>query len=100
MSDDTANKIFDILCDFVGANERDRDYFVRYFTATDFPDQPREFRCCWALGFGGKFHRTPREWWVSMYNEDETEPRMRMMKMATDLLLNLRDATLETGGAV
>jgi hypothetical protein len=70
MSNDTANRIYDVLVTTCGAREDAREYFTRWFTDSR---NSREFRFIGNLGFGGKFWNNNNSFYVNCYPEDETE---------------------------
>lgn len=71
LTDDQANEVWDVLVELAGANERDRDTFVRYLTSPEPFGQ--EYRFIGVLGFGGKLHfNTFRGARVSCYPEHHT----------------------------
>jgi hypothetical protein len=67
LTDEQANKVYDILVQHAGAQEDGRWDFVFHQTR----GHVTEYRFMGLLGFGGKFWRThwPR-WYVSAYPED------------------------------
>lgn len=76
-----ANAVFDILVADCGASEHDRGNFIFHITLGC-----REYRCCFALGFGGKF--CPETMSVDYYSEDKTPGRDRIQ---TTVNWKLRD---------
>ena len=60
--------IFDILVKECGANSTEKEAFVYHISRGC-----QEYRCCWALGFGGKFY--PDSGIVTYYEEDRTPER-------------------------
>lgn len=85
MTENQVNAIFDILVAQCGAIESERDSFVYHMTHGDC----EEYRCCWALGFGGKFR--PQRMSVDYYQEDETPERERIQKITNEHLAKLKD---------
>lgn len=69
MTEAQLNEVFDILVSDCGAIEYDRFDFVLRHMAGDC----REYRCCGALGFGGKFYIDRFQ--VDGYQEDMTHKR-------------------------
>ncbi len=72
MTEDQANAVFDILVADCAAIERERDSFVYHHTARNCS----EYRCCWALGFGGKFRS--KRFQVDGYPEDMNPKRRKI----------------------
>ncbi len=66
MTEERANKIYDLLVTIGGASESDRDDFVYYHTET----KTGQWRFCGYLGFGGKYLSNDNR--VSYYKEDGT----------------------------
>lgn len=62
------NAIYDVLVADCGADENDRMCFTR-----EIRRGCHEYRCCHALGFGGKFR--PETCSVNYYPEDRTDER-------------------------
>lgn len=82
LTEERANKIFDILVAEAGASENDRDDFV-YHHCID-KDGCREYRFQGKLGFGGKYRST----WngVTYYPEDETPDKKAIAEKVNELL--------------
>lgn len=78
-----ANAIYDILVADAGAGEANRYSFV-YNVGRGC----REYRCCWALGFGGKFYPTTMR--VGYYLESQTPERDRIQATVNRKLKELK----------
>lgn len=98
LTDETANKVYDILVATIDATERGREYFVHAQTT----EHLTEFRLSSPLGFGGKFWRNPgtlpdgtygERWYVNTYPEDQTPARDAMIAAANTALDTLREDT-------
>lgn len=77
-----ASAVFDILVADCGAIEDERSSFVYHIT-----HGCREYRCCHALGFGGKFY--PQTMSVDYYPEDTTAERDQIQAMVNKKLKEL-----------
>ena len=82
MNEKRANAIYDILTKECGAFDDERKSFVLRQTQ----DEPREWRFCGLLGFGGKFWQGM---YVTCYKEDETPERKAMIEAANKKLADL-----------
>jgi len=71
MTAERANAVYDILAADCGAAEGERTAFVRRHV-----NGCREYRCCGAFGFGGKFYLD--DFRVDGYPEDMTPERIRI----------------------
>ncbi len=71
MTPDKANAVYDILVADCEAPEIGRNGFLAHMLSGC-----REYRCCHALGFGGKFYRDTMS--VDYYSEDKTDERERI----------------------
>jgi len=82
LSEEKANKIYDILVAEAGARESDRPSFV--YQHCVYENGCMEYRFQGKLGFGGKYRST----WngVTYYHETET-PEMVEVKAKVDKLL-------------
>lgn len=69
ITEDKANKVYDILVSLGSAREDDRDCFVYNQTNAECS----EWRFCGNLGFGGKYRAYRNT--VDCYSEDLTEER-------------------------
>lgn len=84
--------VYEILCG-LGAHESDIDQWHHFWN----DPENTEYRFCGLLGFGGKFWRTRREWYVNCYPEDETTERAALIRLANRALSALRDVTTDAG---
>lgn len=73
--------IYDILVDYCGAREDDREAF-----RINMADGCREYRFMGALGFGGKLYVERSGYRVGYYPEDQTPENDMVVQMANDLL--------------
>ena len=87
MSEEKANKIYDLLVSIGGASETMRNAFI-YHHSKD-KDICEEWRFCGKLGFGGKYRSRYNA--VDCYSEDETKERL---KIITKLNLELSKIVL------
>jgi len=82
-------RVYDLLVQHAGAmnGPHDKESFVRAFTQVEY--KATEYRCCHALGFGGKFWRNAGRFYVSCYPEDRSIDRdatiARINKLLEDL---------------
>lgn len=88
MTEQTANRIYDVLATLLGANEDMRQSFVIQNTAS----LCREWRFIGTLGFGGKFRNTDGRYFVNCYPEDVTPERTAAIEMANGLLTKIKAA--------
>jgi len=80
------SKIWDILVQHAGAEERGREMFV--IQADEYGRaRTLEYRFCGALGFGGKvwLNNGPHPY-VNCYREDETKKSLRIIKVTNEAL--------------
>lgn len=75
------NRVFDILVDECGANEKMREEFLNYHISVEPCD---EFRFQGKLGYGGKYWR--KDNYVTCYEEDKTTSRVMMLTIANEKL--------------
>ena len=78
----TAEAIWDVLVEFCGAGEFDRESFV--ICATD--GNWTEWRFQGSLGFGGKVWNNAGRFYVNLYREDETPERIAARDKANEEL--------------
>lgn len=71
MTEDFANKVYDILIEFGGATESYRSSFIHAHCKDEYPCQ--EWRFQGHLGFGGKYRSERNK--VDYYAEDQTDER-------------------------
>jgi len=71
-----AESVYDILIELCGAPPDGKDSFVQAIVGGC-----QEYRCCPALGFGGKFYSDA--FYVSYYIEDQT-PKREAIRIATN----------------
>jgi len=79
------HKVYDILEQRLGAETWNRDDFVEYFAHNNGV----EYRCCPALGFGGKFWNNAGKLYVSCYPEDETDEVYTLIEEVNVLLQHI-----------
>ena len=79
------DKVYNVLIQFGGCNERGRFNFV-YAHARD-PHPCDEYRFCGNLGFGGKYRRRTNK--VDCYREDETPERLQAIDRINSELAKL-----------
>ena len=75
ISEDKANKIYDLLVSIGGASEHERDNFVYHHSK--IKEGCDEWRFCGKLGFGGKYYSKRNV--VSCYKEDENKERSEII---------------------
>lgn len=68
MTENQANKIYDLLVLMGGANESEREMFIHHHCKGKY--LTNEFRFRGKFGFGGKYRRLTNK--VTYYREDET----------------------------
>lgn len=94
MTEEEAQKVWDILVEECDAGSRGREQFVATVTKGETPC--REYRFQGALGFGGKLYMEPRRWSVGYYSEDESAYRnlceARANARLHDLFLEYKEA--------
>lgn len=71
ITEELADRIYDILVKDAGAYEPDRSGFVH----RQSNERITEWRFCGSLGFGGKFWNNNGRLYVSCYREDSTPER-------------------------
>ena len=85
MTEEMANKVYDVLVEICGAHIGARSHFVS--------QQAYEPICEWRfsghLGFGGKFWRNDGRMYVNCYREDETPERQAMIERANERLMEM-----------
>lgn len=91
LTEEVANKIYDVLQKHVGATDFLRENFVQFQTT----EYCREFRFQGSLGFGGKFWR-PYGWRVDCYREDSTYGREKLIELANKELKILQEELAPT----
>ena len=76
------DKVYNVLIQFGGCNERGRFDFVYHHARSSEPCD--EYRFCGNLGFGGKYRRRTNT--VDCYREDETPERIQAIdRLNTEL---------------
>lgn len=85
MTVETANKIYDVLVEFGGANETMRNSFIYHHSESK--DVCTEWRFSGKLGFGGKYHSQTNK--VDCYREDETPERNQLITEINTLLASV-----------
>jgi hypothetical protein len=85
LTEEFANKVYDILVDEAGAREDERNEFIYHHCIDEFGCQEWRFRG--KLGFGGKYKST----WngVTYYPEDETDEKKEIKTRVDGLLKNI-----------
>lgn len=80
LTEQQAWRVFDVIvqCEGRRAFRRSQDEFFRYF-CNPTPCNHWEFRCLYSLGFGGKIHWDGYRLRASMYSEDYTGDRERVL---------------------
>lgn len=86
LSEEQANKVYDILVRECRANELTRSGFVMNQTT----EVMSEWRFCGVFGFGGKFHNRDDRWFVSMYPESQTPYLLTIQEKVNKLLEELK----------
>lgn len=82
-----ANKVYDVLEEFTGANPDWRDDFVYNHTEADY--MCNEWRFCGNLGFGGKYWSQTND--VTCYPEDMDIERETIIKLTNKNLKKVLD---------
>lgn len=90
MTEEIANKVYDVLCQMGGADKSMRDAFVHHH-AID-PDAVNEWRFGGKLGFGGKYYSDGN--FVQCYPEDANKDRKVLIKKINHAL---NDILIEWG---
>lgn len=86
LTEEQANKIYDILVTDCGALENNREMFIYQETK----ERVTEWRFCGSLGFGGKFWNDYGAWRISCYPEDSTPAREKLIQQTNQKLFILR----------
>lgn len=86
MTNELANKIYDVLVSQAGAREAERNSFVYDQSESASPAKEWRFQC--SLGFGGKYW--PERNQISCYSEDETEERNAFIAKINEELSRLK----------
>lgn len=68
LTDEQANRIYDILVRNAGADNR--SHYREMFVVGVTNPKMREYRFIGDLGFGGKFWNSDGKWYVTAYGED------------------------------
>lgn len=89
MTEQAANDVYDVLVEECGAT--DTELTRRYFVLTQTGEFCTEFRFCGTLGFGGKFWRNARRWYVNCYSEDMTSERQKTIDAANMRLSEVKE---------
>lgn len=88
MTEQEANRVYDLLVELCGAVPDWREPFVKYHTANR--SDSTEWRFAGFLGFGGKFWSNDGRWWVTCYSEDENEARRLIIDATNQRLAELK----------
>lgn len=88
-----ANKIYDILVEYVGANDKKGSWSREDFVTRQIRNHCEEFRFQGCLGFGGKFERRNNKWTVTCYAENMTPERNLAIEQANHALASLKSET-------
>lgn len=83
LTDEIANRAYDVLVEECQAPEYGRNDFVRHYMINP---RATEWRFQGALGFGGKFWRSGGKAYVTCYVEDRTPERKAMIDRANEIL--------------
>lgn len=86
VSNESAQKIYDLLVARAGANESNREEFVHY--AMSDTKLPLEFRFQGDFGFGGKIYIDYDRWYLDYYHEDRTD-ELEKTRRELDKILRL-----------
>lgn len=87
MTETTANKIYNILVNFGGAYEPDRDNFIYHHCKAK--NICTEWRFQGKLGFGGKYYSDLNV--VDCYQENETPLILELIEKINSELKNIHD---------
>ena len=93
ITEEMANRMFDVAVKHCGANERSREMFVGYATRQELVHQGcsrGEFRFGGSLDSGGKIYFDRFAWYGGYYFEHKTKERDEMVKQANAALQELR----------
>lgn len=85
ITEEKANKIYDILVSLGGANESERDNFIYYHIESFYGCD--EWRFGGKLGFGGKYRSITNR--VDCYQEDEDVERIKLIEEIDSALLKI-----------
>ena len=85
MTEERANKVYDILVELGGAVENMRDSFVYAHMSKDVCT---EWRFQGKLGFGGKYRSEYNT--VDCYREDETKKRLKIIDKINNKLKEIK----------
>lgn len=92
---EAAEKIYDYLVEHGSAPvsihdgiDRNKEVFVFHASQEGIT----EYRCVFALGFGGKFWNNMDRWYVSCYKEDRTPERDALIRKINAFLEGLKSA--------
>jgi hypothetical protein len=86
LSERDAHRVYDLLVEYVSADEDDRLAFVRYLTEPAGMGN-HEWRFMGSLGFGGKLRFNPwRGAYIDCYPEDRTAERDAAIAMVNGML--------------
>ena len=77
MTEEIANRLYDILVDDCAATKSMRDSWVHHQTKPD--ELCTEWRFGGLLGMGGKFWRNAGRWYVDAYSEDYTPKKNKLI---------------------
>jgi hypothetical protein len=83
ITNELANRIYDVLVKACETDEASRQRFIYYITN---PAQSHEWRFIGSLGFGGKLYHNHGRIYVGCYWEDETEERRMTIDRANQEL--------------
>lgn len=86
LTEEFANKVYDILVKYGKAQESERAAFI--YAHTNLVNKCWEWRFCGAFGFGGKYWSESNH--VNYYNEDRTKKRDNLQKKINKLLLEIK----------
>jgi hypothetical protein len=83
VTEEIANRAYDVLVEECGATDDFRDEFVIYLM-----DGSDDHQCCFqgSLGAGGKFYHNGAGAYVTCFREDKTPERARMIARANEIL--------------
>lgn len=79
LTEDEANAAIDVIVEYCGAKEDDRDVMVAYFTQ---PVDGHEYRFMGNLGWGGKLYYNCGRLYVGCYGEHSNGARVAAMAVA------------------
>jgi hypothetical protein len=84
MTEEIANRAYDVLVQECEALEGEREGFVRYMTAPGMSHKEWRFRG--SLGVGGKLYWNHGRVYASCYIEDQTPERTRRINRTNEIL--------------